>query len=597
MVILRRLLIWGCCLFSLTPSCLLAMQIADYHIGQVWVALPEITVYMHIANEEGLPVTDALPPNTSLMARVGSTTPSLTESRPFAPETEGTAVVFLVDISKSLRQAQFAPIKKALSLWINAMGERDRAGIVTFGSSVKPILDFTGDRDALRMAVNSLAPRDMNTRLHLGLVRAMEMARRKDADLPLRRAIVTLSDGQNDFAGGLTKAEVLMQMEEDPVPIYGIGFYPPPKTREKEEGLKLLGQFSRTSGGIYFRADTAASIEQIYDKVRQDVQGVWVARMSCPTCPDNGTKARLQISLTTGGRTLSHGVDIRLLPTMTPAAIADENQNGNESEDGTNPDASLEDTPPTPQSASEEAEIDENADAGTTSTENTEGDEDTPQDSQGATASAPTAEENTEFEQTESQDTPSVPSESPLPSQMNSWLYWGAGGGVLLFILVFLMFRRKKHDVNETDSQLTEAPLPHDDSVPTLRRDETPPLYQETPAASHSSSSASMPQYPALGVRVVLMGKGHERETHSLQLMDSATIGRRSGQCDIVITDDDEISGCHCRLERVGEHDVRVRDLDSTNGTLLNGVPLIKEYPLQSGDILLIGRSEIRILF
>ena len=40
-----------------------------------------------------------------------------------------------------------------------------------------------------------------------------------------------------------------------------------------------------------------------------------------------------------------------------------------------------------------------------------------------------------------------------------------------------------------------------------------------------------------------------------------------------------------------------IRDLNSTNGTLVNGVPIHNDYPLRNGDLLLLGRTELRIEF
>jgi pSer/pThr/pTyr-binding forkhead associated (FHA) protein len=70
----------------------------------------------------------------------------------------------------------------------------------------------------------------------------------------------------------------------------------------------------------------------------------------------------------------------------------------------------------------------------------------------------------------------------------------------------------------------------------------------------------------------------------------AATIGRAPGN-DIVIGDP-ATSGRHCRIElRGGVY--WISDLGSTNGTLVNGEPIIDKQ-LDHGDVISIGQNTIR---
>ena len=63
----------------------------------------------------------------------------------------------------------------------------------------------------------------------------------------------------------------------------------------------------------------------------------------------------------------------------------------------------------------------------------------------------------------------------------------------------------------------------------------------------------------------------------------------RGSACDIQIADDDAVSRRHAEIAvRAGE--CRIRDLDSCNGTLLNGRP-IEQARLRRGDVLLFGET------
>lgn len=68
------------------------------------------------------------------------------------------------------------------------------------------------------------------------------------------------------------------------------------------------------------------------------------------------------------------------------------------------------------------------------------------------------------------------------------------------------------------------------------------------------------------------------------------TIGRKDGN-DIRI-DNLAVSGHHAKLLTIFD-DSFLEDLDSTNGTYVNGRPITK-HPLKNGDVIVIGKHELR---
>jgi pSer/pThr/pTyr-binding forkhead associated (FHA) protein len=89
------------------------------------------------------------------------------------------------------------------------------------------------------------------------------------------------------------------------------------------------------------------------------------------------------------------------------------------------------------------------------------------------------------------------------------------------------------------------------------------------------------------------MGGRRRGETVGLVLAPAALIGR-SGACALALGDDDEVSAQHARLVAQG-HLVILADLGSTNGTLLNGVPLTAPSPVRDGDVVRLGQTELRV--
>lgn len=87
-----------------------------------------------------------------------------------------------------------------------------------------------------------------------------------------------------------------------------------------------------------------------------------------------------------------------------------------------------------------------------------------------------------------------------------------------------------------------------------------------------------------MDVDLILFKKDGSRKTFSLR-SDSTTIGRQD-DCDLRIPLKD-ISRKHCQINRNNES-LKIRDLDSRNGTFINGKRINDETTAQAGDYITI---------
>jgi hypothetical protein len=88
-------------------------------------------------------------------------------SRPFvrssvaAGMTSGKRVVIALDNSFSMRQAdRFSRAKADALSAVNSLGDSDRGQVITFGGAAKLLTEMTGDKGALRAAIQSIEPGD-----------------------------------------------------------------------------------------------------------------------------------------------------------------------------------------------------------------------------------------------------------------------------------------------------------------------------------------------------------------------------------------------------------------------------------------------------
>ena len=97
-----------------------------------------------------------------------------------------------------------------------------------------------------------------------------------------------------------------------------------------------------------------------------------------------------------------------------------------------------------------------------------------------------------------------------------------------------------------------------------------------------------------LKIRLTKLGLKETQEKKAV-VRGSLVIGRTSQKAGLVI-DEAKISAAHCKLVYDGEK-LTVEDLDSTNGTWVNGIPAEGARTLADQDILTMGGSEWRISF
>ncbi len=166
----------------------------------------------------------------------------------------------VVDTSESMEGDKLAKTKAALHAFVAQIeGDRDRIGLVEFGSDVKNFgslqqLDNEG-RSRLSQEVESL-----NAGGYTALVDAVwttHTALQSIGDAEAINAIVVMTDGRdNDSQNRLRELQLAMSDAQVPVVIYTIAF-------GRDADSSLLEDLARIGGGQFHRADET-NIEELY---------------------------------------------------------------------------------------------------------------------------------------------------------------------------------------------------------------------------------------------------------------------------------------------------------------------------------------------
>jgi hypothetical protein len=142
-------------------------------------------------------------------------------------------VVLMLDTSLSTGLQKLKQIQQAAHEFIEQLQGGDRVQIISFDDTVNELCDFTGDRSALRQAINSVRA-GKGTKLYDAMKLALNSLKRVKFN---RKAIVILSDGVDWHSDATTYDDNIDVLEEAGVIVYPIRY----NTRPEVEAM-LRGQ-------------------------------------------------------------------------------------------------------------------------------------------------------------------------------------------------------------------------------------------------------------------------------------------------------------------------------------------------------------------
>ena len=182
----------------------------------------------------------------------------------------------------------------------------------------------------------------------------------------------------------------------------------------------------------------------------------------------------------------------------------------------------------------------------------------------------------------------------------NKAAFYGTIAGILIAvcggIFLFVRSRRAKRKREKA------AALFSDDSEPPTQAFSTGQEANTTQRITsgvrndiRTQSIGSVTSGPSIDIELSVMGSKEHSEKYNVSIKDRLSIGRKGGGAsDFGVPGDATISAKHCELV-FSKGRLQVIDLGSTNGTYVNGSPIAGIYPLNDGDRLLLGKTELRI--
>jgi Ca-activated chloride channel family protein len=188
------------------------------------------------------------------------------------------ALALLIDSSASMDEA--LPIaQEAAAGFVRQLGPADVATVIDFDSRVQILAPFTDDKTALDDAIRSTVAAgstSMYNALYIALRELGKIRLNDEQEVPRRRAIVLLSDGE-DTSSLISFEEVLdVALRSDSV-IYAIGLgINASAARRAADPSFVLTRLAQQTGGRAFFPSFAKDLAGVYADIRNELSSQYL---------------------------------------------------------------------------------------------------------------------------------------------------------------------------------------------------------------------------------------------------------------------------------------------------------------------------------
>lgn len=265
----------------LTGMCLMLpfnVYAQSCEIEQISLHMPDVRVYYRSDQQE-----------QNYEAYLGGEALNYDKSAQFSELNEGVDYYILLDISASIPDSQFANIKDGIINFISSKGEKDKCVLLTFGDESNVVLNGSENLQDAAAVVQGLQNKDMETVLFQTLVKTADMIDQAAQTEEKRRVIITITDGEDCVTGQATSNEAVSELNHKGIPMYAIAV-----DVGKEEYINSFGELARNTGGTLSIFNSGTCLD-LMNQIRNTVQNSYVAFFHSDTNVASNTREDLTV--------------------------------------------------------------------------------------------------------------------------------------------------------------------------------------------------------------------------------------------------------------------------------------------------------------
>ncbi len=187
-----------------------------------------------------------------------------------------------LDTSGSMKPS-IAFLKEAATFFTGKLDASDQALVVQFNESVKSSSEFTDDTDRMDAFINGLQVWG-GTALYDAVLYTLDRLR----DRPGRKALVLLSDGDDNGASSATKDQVTALARSLEVSIYAVGI------QGFDTPRGFLKNLAEDTGGAYYFPSKVNELIRVFEAISKDLKNNYLVAYS-PKRPADNTYRKIEV--------------------------------------------------------------------------------------------------------------------------------------------------------------------------------------------------------------------------------------------------------------------------------------------------------------
>lgn len=475
-------------------------------------------------------------------------------------------VYCLVDVSGSMSEGQMQQAKDALYSVCDGLCAGDSMVIATLGNQTVTS-GFLTDKSRMEETIEGLAAGNEDTNLYSGIVESLGILK-TDTRVSAKRCLIILSDGEDDQKTGITKEEAERSVTDSRIPVYTVATLPQNPDDSQTNYAKLLGSFARMSAGgeHYAPSVDGISAKQAGGEIMRKIKEGLVLRTATTAVPHGSDGLELRVAYTSPDGSRYEDSMIVYAENLLEVGEDAETESAEESKQ-----ESVSETD------SEEASVRESQEEAPESEEDISG------------------EESSDSEET-GEDSVWDKLSASIQKYMWFWIAGVAAVAVIIIVLIAVIIVRRRNKAKAAvsagsgagnngaviDGGGFGAPVAGDRILP------RPEVYSEE----------TVQVRPLKKHTLVLKAVGYEQIERRIELPEGVevTVGRND-KADIVLDPGDKrLSGVHCMMKWENGK-LHLCDLNSKNGTFVNGVPIMRmgSVAVHDGETIRMGSYEYRV--
>lgn len=172
-------------------------------------------------------------------------------------------VAFAIDVSGSMSGSKMTTAKNALSSFVDALGENDRASLIKFEDDAVAVSGLTSDKTTIKSKISSLYANG-GTAMYKGLDNSLDLLT-DSSETYGYKMIVVLSDGKDEPSTSYEGyyADLVDRAKNNNIIVYTVGVGSGVDTSK-------LTRIAEETGGKYYYASYASEINDVFYELQKD---------------------------------------------------------------------------------------------------------------------------------------------------------------------------------------------------------------------------------------------------------------------------------------------------------------------------------------